>query len=114
MTSECRKRLWGITTAPRTLTIIAAEPVGILGVIQLAAACGQSTLTSVSSDQKRESYHAHEGDDPAFGAFVGACHEHGNRCRRDDDAAAAYGQAKEHLKRDCTAQDFGHGGGDRG
>ena len=29
--------------------MIAAEPVGILGVIQLAAACGQSTLTSVSS-----------------------------------------------------------------
>ena len=49
MTSECRKRLWGITTAPRTLTIIAAEPVGMLGVIQLAAACGQSTWTSASS-----------------------------------------------------------------
>ena len=28
------------------------------------------------------------------------------------DAAGAYGQAKEHLKRDRTAQDFGHGGGD--
>ena len=40
--------------------------------------------------------------------------EHGNRCRRHDDAAGALGQAKEHLERDRAAQDFGHGGGDRG
>ena len=27
---------------------------------------------------------------------------------------ARTGRPKEHLKRDRTAQDFGHGGGDRG
>ena len=38
-----------MTTAPRMLTTMAAESVGMLGVIQPAAACGQSTLTSASS-----------------------------------------------------------------
>ena len=62
--------------------------------------------------QKRESYHAHEGNDPPLGALVGARHEHRHRCRRHDDAACAHGQPKEHLKGNRATQDFGHGGGD--
>ena len=62
--------------------------------------------------QKRESYHADEGDDPALGTLVGVRHEHCHRCRGHDDAAGAHGQSKEHLERDRAAQDLGHSGGD--
>ena len=45
MTSECRNRLCGMTTAPSTDTMIAGDPSGAAGVTQPAAAAGQSTLT---------------------------------------------------------------------
>ena len=57
---------------------------------------------------------AYEGDNPALGTLVGARHEHRHRYCCHDDAAGTHGQSKEHLERDRTAQDFGHGGGDRG
>ena len=49
MTSECKKRLCGMTTAPSTLTTMAAEPLGRLGVTQDMVALGQSTSTRASS-----------------------------------------------------------------
>ena len=52
MTSECRNRLCGMTTAPSTLITMAAEPAGKLGLTHETAACGQSTFTSASSARK--------------------------------------------------------------
>ena len=49
MTSECRKRLCGITTAPRTLKITRSEPCGTSGTSAPFAASAQSTCTSESS-----------------------------------------------------------------
>ena len=45
MISECRKRLWGITTAPSTLVTTTRDPEGRSNVTQDWAATGQSTLT---------------------------------------------------------------------
>lgn len=49
ITSECRNRLWGITTAPNTLMMMTIEPSGNEGVTHARAACGQSIVTSDSS-----------------------------------------------------------------
>ena len=52
MTSECKKRLWGITTAPNTLMITKSEPLGMLGVTQPLAAAPQSRGTIIISAKK--------------------------------------------------------------
>ena len=49
MTSECKKRLWGMTTAPRMLVTTGTAPAGTLGTTQFVAAWGQSTSTIASS-----------------------------------------------------------------
>jgi len=50
MISEWRNRLWGMTTAPRTLMTTGSEPVGRAGVSQPATAAGQSRWTRASSN----------------------------------------------------------------
>ena len=49
MISECKKRLWGITTAPKTLIITTIEPFGKDGVIHPVIAEFQSICTNDSS-----------------------------------------------------------------
>ena len=49
MTSEWRKRLWGITTAPRTLMTMSRLPSGSDGLTALCTVVAQSVSTSVSS-----------------------------------------------------------------
>jgi hypothetical protein len=49
MTSEWRKRLCGMTTAPRTLVMISVEPDGKEGTTQPCSAAGQSIRTRLSS-----------------------------------------------------------------
>ena len=49
ITSECKKRLCGITTAPSTLMIISILPWGISGTTQERIATGQSISTKNNS-----------------------------------------------------------------
>src|SRR5665647_410227 len=49
ITSECRNKLCGITTAPNTLIIISIEPLGKVGVTQPKTALFQSICTNESS-----------------------------------------------------------------
>ena len=49
ITSECKKRLCGITTAPSTLMIIKSDPCGTEGTVQPTIAAGQSIFTKNNS-----------------------------------------------------------------